>query len=92
MKAAALALLFGSAAASPPGYGSSTIASIVSSLEKLLPANGWKSGDYAPVTSQIVKDYLEPVKVSEQLWCWKIQISLLTARLGTAPSQQLRRP
>lgn len=66
MKTATLALLLGSASASPQGYGSKTFSSIVSSLQKLLPANGWQSGDYAPVTSQIVKDYLEPVKVGRQ--------------------------
>ena len=37
--------------------------SVISQLEGLLAGFASSSGPYAPVTSQIVQDYLEPVEV-----------------------------
>lgn len=43
---------------------SNPLASIVSSLESLLGSGVVDSGPFAPVTSQIIQDYIEPVQVS----------------------------
>jgi len=61
MKATVVALLLSGAAASPPSYGGSTLNNIIASLQKLVP--DLPSGNYAPVTREIISDYAEPVKV-----------------------------
>lgn len=61
MKTTIVALLLTGAAASPPSYGGSTLNNIIGSLQRLVP--GLSAGNYAPVTSQIINDYAEPVKV-----------------------------
>jgi len=63
MKVIVLAFLLSRAAASPPNYGGSTFNSIISSLSQLVPS--LSSGNYAPITKQIINDYAEPVKVSQ---------------------------
>ncbi|KAK3112816.1 hypothetical protein LTR53_010497 [Teratosphaeriaceae sp. CCFEE 6253] len=64
MKLTGWVTLATAAAASPTsksgGYGSNGLSSIISSLEKLL--SGVKSGTYAPVTTQIISDYIEPIE------------------------------
>ncbi|KAK5120482.1 hypothetical protein LTR85_006137 [Meristemomyces frigidus] len=49
--------------ASPPGgYSNNALSGAVSSLERLLGGDPAETGPFAPVTSQILKDYIEPVK------------------------------
>ncbi|KAK5704510.1 hypothetical protein LTR17_021818 [Elasticomyces elasticus] len=65
MKYLVLTALATAAAATPAGrpnsYGSNTLSSIFSSLTKLLQNDPAQTGPFAPVTSQIIKDYVEPI-------------------------------
>lgn len=88
MKTAVIALLLTGASASPSGYGGSTLNNIIGSLQRLVP--GLASGDYAPVTSQIINDYSEPVKVARRPGSFELRPGQLTKRLGASPPQQLR--
>lgn len=67
MKSLILALLAGVAIASPTkrqnSYGgSNTISSIISSLEHQIASSGDETGPFAPISSQILNDYIEPIE------------------------------
>lgn len=71
MKSVSFAALAGVAAAlpngPPPGYGSgNNLGNVVSSIEKLLQGDAAELASLAPVTSQILQDYVEPIQVSSQ--------------------------
>jgi len=68
MRNAIVAAFAATAAASPVGkssaYGSNDLSSIVSSVETLLQGDLARTGSLAPVTSQILEGYIEPIQVS----------------------------
>lgn len=47
----------------PGGYGGNTVSRVVSSLEGLLQGDLAGIGPFAPITNQILRDYVEPVEV-----------------------------
>lgn len=71
MKGLSAALLAGVVAAAPngpPSYKpSNPLSSIISSLETLLKGDPAETGPFAPVTSEIIQDYVEPIEVSHAI-------------------------
>ncbi|KAK4543707.1 hypothetical protein LTR36_005352 [Oleoguttula mirabilis] len=62
MKRILLAALATVTAASPASPRSSALSGVVSSLERLLQSDPAETGPFAPITSQIIKDYVEPLE------------------------------
>lgn len=57
-------LALSSPAASAGGYSTNAFGDVVSSLERLLQGDSAETGPFAPVTSNIIKDYVEPLEVT----------------------------
>lgn len=64
MKVATFVSLLVGASATASSYSSNTFTSVLASLRELLPLGDVPSNTYAPVTEQILRDYIEPVKAS----------------------------